>query len=89
MPPDVDAAAIDEEILKAERNAALRSAFAELKPQCRELLSMMICDPPCRYQEISATLGMAVGSIGPKSARCLDELRRSPHMRWFYDKRTG
>jgi RNA polymerase sigma factor (sigma-70 family) len=78
--PDPDAAMIEQEIVRAERDAALRAAFAELSPSCRELLSMLICDPPCAYAEISATLGMAVGSIGPMRARCLERLRRSPHV---------
>ena len=80
MPSDADAAMIEQEILIAERDAALRAAFAELGPSCRELLSMLICDPPCAYTEISATLGVAVGSIGPMRARCLDRLRHSPHV---------
>src|SRR5689334_19228195 len=39
MPVDPDAVVIDDEILRAERDAALRAAFAELPPRCRELLS--------------------------------------------------
>ena len=35
MPPDVDAAMIEEEVFVAERNAALRAAFAELPPPGR------------------------------------------------------
>ncbi len=80
MPPDPDAPMIEQEILIAERDAVLRAAFAELSPFCRELLSMLICDPPCAYAEISAALGVAVGSIGPMRARCLERLRRSPHV---------
>ncbi len=73
----VDAAVIDEEILVAERNAALRAAFTELPSRCQRLLSMLISDPPHSYTEINATLGIPVGSIGPQRARCLDRLRRS------------
>ena len=80
MPPDPEDTMIEQEILIAERDAALRAAFNELSPSCRELLSMLICDPPCAYSEISATLGVAVGSIGPMRARCLERLRRSPHV---------
>ncbi len=80
MPPDPDAPMIEQEILIAERDAVLRAAFAELSPFCRELLSMLICDPPCAYAEISAALGVAVGSIGPMRARCLERLRRSPQV---------
>ena len=73
----VDDTVIDEEILMAERNAALRAAFAELPPRCQELLSMLISDPPRSYAEIHEQLGIPVGSIGPQRARCLDRLRRT------------
>ena len=73
----VDDAAIDEEILVAERNAALRVAFAELPPRCQRLLSMLVSDPPRSYAEIHAELGIPVGSIGPQRARCLERMRRS------------
>jgi RNA polymerase sigma factor (sigma-70 family) len=73
----VDDAAIDEEILVAERNAALRAAFTELSARCQQLLSMLISDPPRSYAEIHTELGIPVGSIGPQRARCLDRLRRS------------
>jgi len=73
----VDDVMIDEEILRAERDAGLRAAFAELPPHCRQLLSMLISDPPHTYAEISATMGIPMGSIGPQRARCLDRLRRS------------
>src|SRR5712691_2840387 len=73
----VDAAVIDEEILVAERNAALRAAFGQLPTRCQQLLSMLISDPPHPYVEIHEKLGIPVGSIGPQRARCLDRLRRS------------
>jgi RNA polymerase sigma factor (sigma-70 family) len=73
----VDNTIIDEEILMAERNAALRAAFAELPPKCQRLLAMLTSDPPSSYAEISATLQIPVGSIGPKRARCLERLRKS------------
>jgi RNA polymerase sigma factor (sigma-70 family) len=80
MPPNPDAATIEEEIVVAERNAALRAAFAELPLRCHELLSMLASDPPPAYAEVSAKLDIRVGSIGPTRARCLDRLRRSPHL---------
>ena len=73
----VDNAVIDEEILVAERNTAVRAAFAELPPRCQQLLSMLVSDPPQSYAEIHAELGIPVGSIGPQRARCLERLRRS------------
>ena len=73
----VDETVIDEEILVAEQNAALRAAFAELPPRCQRLLSMLISDPPHSYADIHAELDIPVGSIGPQRARCLDRMRRS------------
>jgi RNA polymerase sigma factor (sigma-70 family) len=76
-PEVADDVIIDEEILRAERDAALRSAFAELSPRCRQLLAMLTSDPPHSYSQISATLEIPMGSIGPQRARCLERLRRS------------
>jgi RNA polymerase sigma factor (sigma-70 family) len=80
LSPDLDAAMIEEELLAAERDAAVRAAFAELPRSCRELLAMLIGDRPHSYEDISVKLGMRVGSIGPMRARCLDRLRQSPHI---------
>jgi hypothetical protein len=41
---------------------------------------MLISDLPFAYADIGATLGQPTGSIGPTGARCLDRLRRSPHL---------
>ena len=81
--PFADERAIDEEILIAERNAALRTAFAELPPHGQHLLAMLFRDPPCSYSEISATLGIPIGSIGPQRVRCLERLRQSPALTAF------
>jgi len=80
MPPDSVATMIEQEIIEAELNAALRLAFSELPPGCHDLLSMLLSDPPPGYAEVSAALGMPIGSIGPTRARCLERLRRSPHL---------
>lgn len=81
--PFADERAIDEEILIAERNAALRTSFAELPLHGQHLLAMLFRDPPCSYSEISATLGIPIGSIGPQRARCLERLRRSSALTAF------
>jgi RNA polymerase sigma factor (sigma-70 family) len=78
--PDPHAAVIEQDLIEAERNAALRAAFADLPGGCKELLSMLMADPPPGYARIGSTLGIPVGSIGPTRARCLERLRRSPHM---------
>jgi hypothetical protein len=47
----------------------LRAAFDELPHGCHELLSMLVSDPPSSYADISATLGAAMGSIGPTQSQ--------------------
>jgi RNA polymerase sigma factor (sigma-70 family) len=67
-----------QEILQeAEDEQRLRQAMAELPPRCRELVHMLFYEEPVRpYQEIAATLGIAVGSIGFIRQRCLERLRK-------------
>jgi RNA polymerase sigma factor (sigma-70 family) len=76
--PDNQAATAEDELLMAERHAALREAFTELPATCQQLLTLLITEPPTPYAKISAKLGMAVGSIGPNRSRCLKRLRRHP-----------
>ena len=75
--PD-DQASTAEQVLVAERHAALRHALVHLPSCCQRLLVLLIEDPPIPYAEISTTLGIPVGSIGPTRLRCLDKLRRQP-----------
>lgn len=45
--------------------------------RCRQLLTLLFNeDETGDYQQISASLGMRAGSIGPTRARCLSKLRR-------------
>jgi DNA-directed RNA polymerase specialized sigma24 family protein len=76
--PDIESAPVEQELLVAEQNAALRDAFTRLPPGCRRLLTLLIEDPPVPYAEISARLGIPAGSIGPSRRRCLDRLGRDP-----------
>ncbi|MDG4789199.1 sigma-70 family RNA polymerase sigma factor [Micromonospora sp. WMMD1102] len=76
LPPDFTAP--DENLLRAERRQALRDGFGQLPARCRELLSLLVADPPASYREIAQRLGMPIGSIGPSQARCLRKLRDSP-----------
>jgi len=69
---------IEEEIIAAEWNRVLSLAFDELLPPCRQLLSMLMQEPPVPYAEISRRLGIPVGGIGPSRARCLAKMRRYP-----------
>jgi RNA polymerase sigma factor (sigma-70 family) len=76
--PDAQDATIEHDLLLAERNAALREAVARLPCRQRQLIALLTADPPVPYAEISARLGIAVGSIGPSRRRCLDRLRSDP-----------
>jgi len=75
-------------LLAAERHAALREAFTRLPPCCQRLIAMLIGDPPVPYAQISARLGVPVGSIGPSRSRCLDKLRRDPAIAALIDAGT-
>ena len=68
----------EQELLAAERHAALREAFAALPPSGQRLIALLLEDPPVPYAEISARLGIPVGSIGPTRCRCLAKLRQYP-----------
>jgi hypothetical protein len=50
----------------------------QLRTSSRKLIALLIQNPPVPYAEISARLGIPVGSIGPSRSHCLDKLRRDP-----------
>ena len=87
--PDEQAGTAEQELLVAERHAALREAFMHLPPRCQQLIALLIEDPPVPYAEISARLGIPVGSIGPNRGRCLDKLRRHPAIAALIDAEAG
>ena len=71
---------LDEDLLRVERNQMLRDGLDELLPKQRELLLLLVADPPLSYQEISRMLDIPVGSIGPTRARYLQRLRSTSAM---------
>jgi RNA polymerase sigma factor (sigma-70 family) len=87
--PDERVRTAVEELLVAERHAALREAFGDLPPGDQQLILLLIGDPPVPYAEISARLGIPVGSIGPTRRRCLDKLRRHPAIAALIDTDSG
>jgi RNA polymerase sigma factor (sigma-70 family) len=72
---DDGAAPIESRLLDDERDRALWTAFLALPDRCRQLLRVAVYEPRA-YDEISALLGMPVGSIGPTRRRCLTQLRK-------------
>ncbi|MBK5333273.1 MAG: sigma-70 family RNA polymerase sigma factor [Ilumatobacteraceae bacterium] len=63
-------------LVASEQAKALRSAFAKLGEDCRQLLTLVLADPPLSYDEIAVALDRPRGSLGPTRQRCLDHLRR-------------
>jgi RNA polymerase sigma factor (sigma-70 family) len=62
-------------LIAAERDGALWAAFERLPERCRILLRLLVTDPVPSYEDIGASLGMPIGSIGPTRIRCLARLR--------------
>jgi RNA polymerase sigma factor (sigma-70 family) len=63
-------------LVASEQAVALRSAFAKLGDDCRQMLTLMLVDPPMSYDEIAVALDRPRGSLGPSRQRCLEHLRR-------------
>ena len=92
--PDAQTPTAEQELLAAERDGALRQAFARLPCCCQRLLALLAGNQPLSYAQISAQLGISVDSIGPRRGRCLGKLRRDPAIAALLDpaiasKETG
>ena len=74
---------IDESLLAGERRRALLEGLAELSTHHRDLLLMLSADPPYSYAEISRTMDIPVGSIGPTRSRILARLRETGPVRAY------
>ncbi|MEZ4647834.1 MAG: sigma-70 family RNA polymerase sigma factor [Candidatus Eisenbacteria bacterium] len=67
----------EEEVIAAQARLGLERALASIDERCRRLLHTLFFEPePPSYDELSETLGLARGSIGPIRIRCLERLRR-------------
>ena len=87
--PDKQTRTAEQELLAAERHAALREAFTCLSPARQQLMALLIEDPPLPYIEISARLGIPVSSIGPTRRRCLNQLGHHPAIAALIDAGDG
>ena len=66
---------VDAPLLEAERAACVQEAVAQLPPRWRDIMALLSADPPVPYEQISQTLRVPVGSIGPTRQRCLRRLQ--------------
>ena len=71
----VPVASADTRLLQAERSVAVRAAFSRLGQDCRQLLQLVLAEPPLSYDEIAVVTGRPRGSLGPTRRRCLEQLR--------------
>lgn len=71
---DFRVAEVDASLLAAERAEHVVSALSQLPQRWRQIMILLSADPPTSYEEISATLDVPIGSIGPTRRRCLRRL---------------
>lgn len=62
--------------VRAVAVSRVAQAFTGLSQRCQQLLRVMAVAPEASYTQVSAALGMARGSVGPKKNRCLAALRK-------------
>jgi RNA polymerase sigma factor (sigma-70 family) len=74
---------IAEQLIVAERRAALGRAIATLPERHRALMVALGAEQCPDYRAIAQRLGMPSGSIGPIRARSLERLRRHPELAAF------
>lgn len=69
--------AAEERIIAWEHASLTHEALHMMDERCQRLLTLLFLrDERPGYEEISADLGLAVGSIGPIRARCLRRLKK-------------
>lgn len=74
--PDRTAPPADERIKRLRENERVARALRSLAEPCRSFLTVLFSDQAGSYRELSARLGLAVGSLGAQRARCLERLRQ-------------
>jgi RNA polymerase sigma factor (sigma-70 family) len=74
-----DSAPLAEDALdEIQQLELVRRGLERLDPRCQRLMEMLFSDEHSAmgYSEMAGKLDMAVGSIGPTRARCLEKLRQ-------------
>ena len=67
----------EDEFLELERQSQVRAAIGYLESPCRELLTLLFyVEPRPAYSEISKSLTLPEGSIGPTRSRCLEKMMK-------------
>ena len=68
----------EEQLVQLERQVLVQSAVQQLPEPCRSLVVALFTDTQERasYQDLAASLGMPLNSLGPTRARCLAKLKK-------------
>ncbi|MCP3856713.1 MAG: sigma-70 family RNA polymerase sigma factor [Actinomycetia bacterium] len=74
---------VDMELLRREQRQILLRGISALGDACQSLIRVLMSDPEPTYEEISSSLDMPIGSIGPTRRRCLTRLKA------IIEERTG
>ena len=73
--PDGDGADPEAHVLRQERADLVRRGVEELPERSRQLLELLVADPPLGPAEISARAGLPVEGLAPARDRLLAQLR--------------
>ena len=76
LPDPVSLTSPDRNVVAQERDAVVNELVTRLPTRSQVLLRLLSADSPLSYRDISDSLGMPIGSIGPTRARALEQLRR-------------
>jgi RNA polymerase sigma factor (sigma-70 family) len=77
MQPDVATSVPpDGNLLAVERKRIVDELVSRLPVRSQVLLRLLSADSPLSYRDISESMSMPIGSIGPTRARALEQLRR-------------
>jgi len=71
----VEEPGVDDQLLAAERRDAVRDALRRAPRHERRLVELMLAKPSMSYDDLSGSLGIPRGSIGPTRGRCIARLR--------------
>lgn len=76
FPDESDHATPESALLDVEQHDVLRTAVNRLPDRQRTLLDALLRDASTSYSDVSRTLGLPLGAIGPTRERALARLRR-------------
>jgi RNA polymerase sigma factor (sigma-70 family) len=85
--PEEEAA--DSVVIAKERREAVHAAARRLPQRQQTLVRALLSQRTASYEELSRTLDMPIGSIGPTRERALQRLRSDRHLTAVVENRVG